>query len=181
MTNRKTGNQKRKYSFNRYEDIDKCIWKVFDNFGHDEKIENLVYWTRKLKKERAAFRKKAVKYDELQSILEEYNVTPEILREVLLTGQMFRNQPTLEECIKEWEARGYELKIDKENKNLIILWNIQKLALFEIDLKYKRIKCKYQIPSRISYEIDKSFAYVDFEELYLLPKTLKALEEMKYD
>jgi hypothetical protein len=111
-----------------------------------------------------------------QAILEEYNVTPEILREVLLTGQMFRNQPTLDECIKEWEARGYELKIDKENKNLIILWNIQKLALFEIDLKYKRIKCKYQIPSRISYEIDKSFAYIDFDLIHLLSKTLKALE-----
>ena len=35
-----------------------------------------------------------------QSILEEYNVTPEILREVLLTCQMFRNQPTFSGCIK---------------------------------------------------------------------------------
>lgn len=86
----KTGNQKRKYAHNRYEDIDKYIWKVFDTFGHDEKIENLVYWTRKLQKERAEFRKKAVKYDKLTET------------------------PTLEQIKQEWEDLNCEwLETDK--------------------------------------------------------------------
>ena len=84
MISKKTGNQKRKYACNRYEDIDKYIWKVFDTFGHDEKIEILVYWTKKLQKERAEFRKKAIKYDELIKT------------------------PTFEECVKEWNDWGYE-------------------------------------------------------------------------
>lgn len=160
----KTGNQKRKYSFNRYEDIDKCIWKVFDSFGHDEKIENLVYWTRKLKRERAAFRKKAVKYDELQSILEKYNVTPEILKEVLLIGQMFRNQSTLDECKKEWEERGWTI-ISKEQTELYLI---------KCDHRYSPL---YYMSFYIRKEIQFSTnCPIDKELLNLLSKTLKALE-----
>lgn len=113
MTSRKTGNQKRKYACNRYEDIDKYIWKVFDTFGHDEKIENLIYWTRKLQKERAEFRKKAVKYDELTKI------------------------STLLDVIKEWESRGFEVR---ENTDHNLLFRHHKednvVEIFKKDLSY---------------------------------------------
>ena len=113
MTSRKTGNQKRKYACNRYEDIDEYIWKVFDTFGHDEKIENLVYWTRKLQKERAEFRKKAVKYDELAKI------------------------PTLLDVIKEWEERGFELKENTEHNLLFRHYKDDNVVeIFKKDLSY---------------------------------------------
>ena len=66
---RKTGNQKRKFACNRYEDIEKQIGKILDKFGADENIQIVVYWTRRLQKERAKFRKKAVKLEKAINIL----------------------------------------------------------------------------------------------------------------
>ena len=103
-----------------------------------------------------------------QSILEEYNVTPEILREILMTGQMFSNQPTFEECIREWKEKGYailnrkpELTIESEKYDLCI-----------------RI-CKANLIYEISNYYEDKPAYVSPELHQLLSKTLKALEEMK--
>ena len=80
----KTGNQKRKYAHNRYEDIPKQMNKVLDKFGNDENVQNLAYWVNKLQKERAAFRKKAVKYDKLTET------------------------PSIEQVKKEWEEMKCE-------------------------------------------------------------------------
>ena len=102
-----------------------------------------------------------------QAILEEYNVTPEILREVLLTGQMFRNQPTLDECIKEWEDRG---------------WTVDELKQFPI-IKIWKLNKEQNVVDNIYVYHKKLNSTIDFNADYgtlnLLTKTLKALEEMK--
>ena len=93
-----------------------------------------------------------------QAILEEYNVTPENIREVLLTGQMFRNQPTLDDCIKEWEERGYIIEL-----GITHIWfstvdgNI--IATFDL--------CDKCVTTSL---------FIDYELSVLITKTLKALE-----
>lgn len=119
----KTGNQKRKYAHNRYEDIDKYIWKVFDTFGHDEKIENLVYWTRKLQKERAEFRKKAVKYDKLTET------------------------STLEQVKKEWKELGYEFK--NVGEYIIITRNFGK---FSTDIYINYLTKTYSMFKNLTFQ-----------------------------
>lgn len=171
MAIRKTGNQKRKYACNRYEDIQKQMYKVLDKFGDDENVQILIYWINKLQKERATFRKKAVKYDELQSILEEYNVTSEILREVLLTGQMFRNKPTLLECIKEWNEKGFDVDVYALE---IVIYNYS-----TVDKEEDEIEISIRIDLKtISYTND---VELSFDLHRLLSKTLKALEEKEND
>ena len=93
-----------------------------------------------------------------QSILEEYNVTPETLREVLLTSQMFRLQPAFFECVKEWNQKGWIVDIHKRE---ITISDNRSLAEISIDRKDKAYWCGY---------------YLSFELHYLLTKTLKALE-----
>ena len=95
-----------------------------------------------------------------QSILEEYNVTPEILREVLLTCQMFRNQPTLSECIKEWEDRGWTYSKSKPFNWFIVEKNYKKIIFDGYEVNYSCAK-----------EFD-----IDLELNDLITKTLKALE-----
>lgn len=97
-----------------------------------------------------------------QAILEEYNVTPEILREVLLTGQMFRNQPTLLECIKEWNEKGFDVDVYALE---IVIHNCY--IEFTIDLEDKTLFMEGEY---------NSFPY---DVVYLLSKTLKALEVEK--
>lgn len=148
MTSKKTGNQKRKYACNRYEDIDKYIWKVFDTFGHDEKIENLIYWTKKLQRERAAFRKKAIKYDELIKI------------------------STLEECLKEWEERGFELKENTVHHLLVRHYKDDNVVeIFKRDLSYMFYQW-YDDGTQLS---------IPYELHNLIHKTIKALEVTNND
>lgn len=99
-----------------------------------------------------------------QSILEEYNVTPEILREVLLTGQMFRNQPTLDDCIKEWEKRGFEVVL--QEKGYVING-----FLAGVKEKYISIRLKGKQYVWLSDE-----TFLSHEEVHLLSKTIKAWE-----
>jgi hypothetical protein len=94
-----------------------------------------------------------------QDILEEYNVTPEILREVLLTGQMFRKQPTLSQCIKEWEEREF---IVNNNELYIFLHHEQ----YGISMFINKKEIKYHV----------YHGYISLELNELLNKTLKALE-----
>ena len=94
-----------------------------------------------------------------QNILEEYNVRPENIREVLFTGQMFRNQPTLEECIKDWEEKGF---IVDNNKFCIHLEHIQ----YQGDMFIHKEEKKYHV----------HYGYISLELNELLTKTLKALE-----
>lgn len=112
--------------------------------------------------------RKADLYDELQSILEEYNVTHEILREVLLTGQMFRNQPTLSECVKEWKDRGYIVESEKITNGIYIYKN-NKLKTKIVFIRKTKLKTKIKTTCRF-------FCIADYELLNLIHKTLKALE-----
>ena len=114
------------------------------------------------------------KLTELKNILEEYNVTPEILREVLLTGQMFRNQPTLSECIKEWEENYGVLQNDEYYLEVIDEWNVRIL----IDKKTKRYQC-YSVSDDIRRLETPMLVEIDAHNL--LSKTIKALEAKEND
>ena len=101
---------------------------------------------------------------QIQSILNEYNVTPENIREVLLTGQMFRNQPTLDECIKEWEERGWTVDELKQFP-IIKIWKLNK--------EQNVVDNIYVYPKKLNSTIDFN---ADYGTLNLLTKTLKAVE-----
>lgn len=116
--------------------------KCYDSCEHKEALQELV---------------------DQQAILEEYNVTPENIREVLLTGQMFRLQPAFFECVKEWNQKGWLVDIHKCE---ITISDNRSLAEISIDRKDKAYWCSH---------------YLSFELHYLLTKTLKALEGMKDD
>lgn len=104
-----------------------------------------------------------------QAILEEYNVTPEILREVLLTGQMFRNQPTLLECIKEWNEKGFDVDVYALE---IVIYNYS-----TVDKEEDEIEISIRIDLKtISYTND---VELSFDLHRLLSKTIKAWEKMK--
>jgi hypothetical protein len=96
---------------------------------------------------------------QVQCILNEYNVTAENIREILLTGQMFRNQSTLSECIKEWEDRGF---IVNNNELYIFLHHEQ----YGISMFINKKEIKYHV----------YHGYISLELNELLNKTLKALE-----
>lgn len=101
-----------------------------------------------------------------QAILEEYNVTPEILREVLLTGQMFRNQPTLLECIKEWNEKGFDVDVYAVE---IVIYNYS-----TVDKEEDEIEISIRLDNKIiSYTND---VELSFDLHHLLSKTLKAVE-----
>jgi hypothetical protein len=118
---------------------------------------------------------------QVQVILNEYNVTSEILREVLLTGQMFRNKPTLLECIKEWEEKGYEII---SGDNCIVFRHHKTYKAIEINLinlSYKTYEWydeKRPIGDRLNID-EAQFITLDLHNL--IHKTIKALEEMKDD
>jgi len=94
-----------------------------------------------------------------QAILEEYNVTPENIREVLLTGQMFRNQPTLDDCIKKWEEKEFIV----ENDEFYIFLNHRQ---HNLSMVINKKEIKYHI----------YFGYISLELNELLTQTLKAIE-----
>jgi hypothetical protein len=109
---------------------------------------------------------------QVQSILNEYNVTPENIREVLLTGQMFRNQsnPSLLECIKEWNEKGFDVDVYALEINIHNYSTVDKEEHgieFSIDLEKKTLFMEGEY---------NSFPY---DVVHLLSKTLKALEITK--
>lgn len=69
--------------------------------------------------------------------------------------------PTFEECVKEWEERGWKVTISKRE---IEIRDTKTLTYISIDKKDEAYWCS---------------AYLSFELHYLLTKTLKALEEME--
>lgn len=102
----------------------------------------------------------------LQVILNEYNVTPENIREVLLTGQMFRNQPTLLECIKEWNEKGFDVDVYAVE---IIISNYS-----TVDKEEDEIEISIRLDKKTIFYMDD--AELTFDLQNLLSKTIKALE-----
>jgi hypothetical protein len=82
------------------------------------------------------------------------------------------SQPTLLECIKKWEERGYEV------------WHHNKENVIEFD-KYDKSNGHLFFLGKIEIDLDDkeywSDLYFNLEECHLLTKTLKALEEIKDD
>ncbi len=64
MDRLKTGNEKRKHAYNRYEDIDNILIGKLCNCRDEKRppngdlTNNIVYWLRRLRKERAYYRRK---------------------------------------------------------------------------------------------------------------------------
>lgn len=56
---------------------------------------------------------------ELQNLIDEYCLTPQNIREILVVGQMFRNSTTIEEVKKEWKDNGYTWE---ESKDFITIY-----------------------------------------------------------
>ena len=75
-----------------------------------------------------------------------------------------QSNPTLSECIKEWEDRGWKVEISTSTIKLDYI-KFGRLSGIHI---YKGLK-----EVRILYE------NLHYEEFHLLSKTIKALEEMK--
>lgn len=50
---------------------------------------------------------------ELQNLIDEYCLTPQNIREILVVGQMFRKSTTIEDVKKEWEDDGYTWEEDE--------------------------------------------------------------------
>lgn len=105
-----------------------------------------------------------------QSILEEYNVTPEILREVLLTGQMFRNQPSLNECIEAWEKR--EFRVNEYKRELLI-----ESKKYDLTINIYKTNLTYEISDY--YESNPACVLPELHQL--LTQTLKVMEKIKND
>lgn len=101
---------------------------------------------------------------ELVDLIEEYDVKPEELREVLLVGKILKYKPTLEEVKQEWEALGYEWR---ENKDSIDLLNRTKEEIIVIDKENKRFA---KTDDRVKIPL-----FINWQEQKLLTKTFKAL------
>lgn len=110
-----------------------------------------------------------IKY--VYSILDEYNVTPQNIRAVLLIGQMLRNQPTFKQCIHEWGAKGFKFIFNETFKNYISITNFHSInnesdeLEFDIDTKDKTLSMSGE---HVSFPYDL---------IHLLSQTLKALED----
>lgn len=82
-------------------------------------------------------------------------------------NEKHKENPTLSECIKEWESRGYEVR---ENTEFHILFrhtvNDNVVEIFKSNLSYM----SYQ------YYDDRTILSIPFDLHNLIHKTLKALE-----
>lgn len=107
-------------------------------------------------------------FNKIKNILEEYNVTPEILREVLLKGQMARHIPTLEEVKKDWEELGYTYQSSFDNKKLITLIKMEEISMIKFDIKTKMFMKTDMIT------LQEAIPFT-FQEHNLLTKTFRAL------
>ena len=84
-------------------------------------------------------------------------------------NEKHKENPTFEECIKEWEERGWTVDELKQFP-VIKIWKLNK--------EQNVVDNIYIYPKKLNSQID---FYANSETLNLLTKTLKALEEMKDD
>lgn len=86
-------------------------------------------------------------------------------------NEKHKENPTFEECIKEWEDRGYIVESEKITNGIYIYKN-NKLKTKIVFIRKTKLKTKIKTTCRL-------FCIADYELLNLIHKTLKALEEMK--
>ena len=101
------------------------------------------------------------KRDHVELNLREYG-NMKIERDVIIYNDkvfMYTQKLTLDECVKEWNKKGWLVSIHK--REIVISAN-RSLAEISIDRKDKAYWCSH---------------YLSFELHYLLTKTLKALED----
>ncbi len=80
------------------------------------------------------------------------------------------NQPTLSECIKEWEEEGFEVR--ENSLHYLFLINYDK----NINILFRKFELSYKVED---FYDDEDSLVVSFVLHNLIHKTLKALEEMK--
>lgn len=106
---------------------------------------------------------------QVYNVLDEYNVTPQNIRAVLLIGQMLRNQPTFKQCIHEWKRKGFEVDVFDINID-IYNYNTVKYTADEVEFNIDLISKQVSMPNGC-------YARLDFKIYHLLSQTLKALED----
>ena len=84
-----------------------------------------------------------------------------------------QSEPTLSECIKEWEDRGMEVKI-LNDENVINIFNPEVYSVISINLENKL----YIKTDSVIYSCVES---ITFDEHNLISKTIKALEAINND
>ena len=84
-----------------------------------------------------------------------------------------QSEPTLSECIKEWEDRGMEVKI-LNDENVINIFNPEVYSVISINLENKL----YIKTDSVIYSCVES---ITFDEQNLISKTIKALEAINND
>lgn len=80
--------------------------------------------------------------------------------------QMFKNQPTFDECIKKWEEKGYEVNISIDRKLVI------ESEKYDLTINICKANLIYEISNY--YENEPAFMTPELHEL--LTQTLKAME-----
>lgn len=104
-------------------------------------------------------------YSPVNTALKDYTTDVETLNYALkpLNLEIVEKQsnPTFEQCIKEWEDRGWEVYVSNREIELL---ETNSLNTISIDKRDKCYWCNY---------------YLSFELHHLLSKTIKVLEEMK--
>lgn len=87
--------------------------------------------------------------------------------------QIFKNQPTFEQCIKKWNEKGFDVDI-YALEIVIANYSTAKCEADEVEFSIDLLSKQVSIPNRC-------WAKLPFKIYHLLSKTLKALEEMKDD
>ena len=82
--------------------------------------------------------------------------------------QMFRNQPTLSECIKEWNERGFDVDVYAVEIVIYKPSSVDKEDEIEISIRIDNKIISYVNDVELSFELHN-----------LIHKTLKALDGMK--
>lgn len=83
-------------------------------------------------------------------------------------NEKHKENPTFEECIKEWEERGFEVKWNNENQ--------LKISNYILGILIDKHSKDILIYDSYSYATSQ---YLSFELHHLLSKTIKAWEKMK--
>lgn len=126
-----------------------------------------------------------VDIDNLQELVDEYNVNESNIREILLTGNMFKDEkkPTLEEVKKEWEELGYVFSRTTNKEYGLDTILLEKEEIKTIQGQSERniiwihiyVNSKQFVKSRMRESGDMGIKFFTFEEHQLLTKTFKAL------
>jgi hypothetical protein len=117
-----------------------------------------------------------ISIEQLEQIKNNLKESEQQLKVMTYDGKVYipvKRQLTFDECIKEWEERGYIVETEIITNGIYIYKN-NKLKTKIVFIHKTKLKVKTKTTCRL-------FCIADYELLKLITKTLKALEEMKND